>query len=472
MRVLATRLLLSASLGLMGCTTPAGPGAAGADPATIEATAPGDDGAATTDEASAAPQRLLAHYRFDGDPVKGSWDLQRVDAANDEALPPGIGRVAGALANGDEAVQVTFGSQASLQNCAAGQCGCNAGSPDFDLPTWYSNDSCLTGQRVAYGRVRLTNNTSTSYFQNPSTVFVARTPASLRFFSTFPSAPFNCGAYSPRTRTASPYSGAVYSRYNDIGPGACDRGVDTWVAAATAAPDVNAPVSFDIFVYVDTLVPNQVPNGAFSSGLANWTVSGSAEAVAEHCSHASDYTCGGGEDGVLPPSGSGTMARVLTVDGAATPAYTGSLTSTAFLLQASMPNLSFQYKAGSREAASFCLAANVDEFYVQARRNGGSWITLPLPNPPDTNSDARLGTVVDCASFQRIDLAAVFENSWYPGSPGSPQAWATAVTNLTSAPLSAVAGDLIELRFWTVSGAPSPQLGASALLLDNVQMVP
>lgn len=462
----ASQLILAIVYGAAGCAAPSG----GAD----RESAATDPPAVASDEASsasAAPpeQVLLARYHLEADPATGSWELLPAPVADDEALPEGIGRSAQALANGDEAVQVTFGTQATLKNCVAGQCGCDAGA--FDPPAWY-NGSCFVGQRVAYGKVRLSNTTSGSYFQNPAAVFVPRTPPSLRFYSTFPVAPFSCSAYSTLTRSVAPYNGQVYARYNDISAGGCDKGVDTWIAAASNIADANAIVSFDIYVVADSLVPTQVPNGGFETGLANWTLAGSGSALAEHCSHVSDYTCGPLENGVLPPAGSGTMARLLTVDGAATPAYSGALTSATFQFQAGLPKLSFGYKAGSLEAANVCLASNNDEFYVEARKNGGSWVTLPLSNPPDTDSNGRVSTVADCLSFGRIDLAACFENSWYPGSPLTPQAWATASIDLTAAPLGAVAGDLVQVRFWTVSGPPSPQIGASVLLLDDVQMVP
>lgn len=455
----------------IGCATPP-PGGNG-----VEAT----EGVQADESAQAAPAQaavdaervLLSVYRVNADPVAGTWDLQPATGGASSRSPEGIGTAAGALANGDETVAITVGSEAGLRNCAAGQCGCNGGSPDFDVPTWYNNDGCGVGQRVAYGRVRLTNNTASSYFQNVAAVFVPRSPPSLRFFSNFPSAPFQCAAYSSQTRTSAPYSGNVYVRYNDLAAGACTKGVDPWVAAPTNSADFNARVSFDIYVYADALVPTQVPNGNFENGLSGWTLGGVGSALAEHCSHLNDYVCGGAEDGVLPPAGSGTMARLLSVDGAATPAYTGLLTSSSFQLQSGLPRASFRYKMGSREAA-FCLAQNNDEFYVEARKNGGGWTSLPLSNPPDVDADSRVSTgpnnTHDCSVFNPINLTAVFEGAWYPSSPA--QSWATATIDLTTAPLSAAAGDLIQLRFWIVSGTPYSQLGHSVLLLDDVQMVP
>jgi hypothetical protein len=193
---------------------------------------------------------ILAAYRVEVDPldpkVFSFYPLGRLgDPVSSE-----VGQVHGALANGDETVSVWYESDFAITNCAPGVCGCDEGQGD--IPAWYQGD-CYDEGYVDYGmgRVVISNSTSDSTFVDPALVLTNFDPPGAAVFQQPPETSGSCTDYRA-TRSASPYQGSYYLRYNDIGPSGCDKGysADRWIVAADTP---GTPFRFDAFLLVDRL---------------------------------------------------------------------------------------------------------------------------------------------------------------------------------------------------------------------------
>lgn len=453
---------LGALILLASCQPTAGPEP---DPGNAEVQAPSHQG-----------KILLGRYRVEADPVAQTWEIFPLETPQGEALE-GVGQLTQALADGNEAMSVAFGTQFSMVNCADGTCGCTAG----DVPRWLGG-ICFPGQWLAFGRVQLRNLTTDRYFIDPAVVFENLEPNSgndfLKFYTSFPAACLSTDEAA--VRTVAPFT--YYTRFNDVPPGGCDKGVDVWWASVVGAGDPagapdnpNSVQRFDVSLYVGALNPIQVLNGSFEDGLNNWTVGdGQVEVVDEHCSHTSDFSCQAGENGIgappgdPPPTGTGQFARVINVVG---PSFVGQLVSDPFVLQAGVLNLSFDFKFGSREPGT-CSAQNNDRFFVEVTKNGGAdWDRVPLPAASDLDADGMLELQDDCAAFAPIGLGEVFEVPWEPGSVSQPRVWTSHQADISA--LGYAADDTIQVRFVV---EPGDEIGIqnfeSVALVDNVQMVP
>ena len=278
-------------------------------------------------------------------------------------------------------------------------------------------------------------------------------------------------------------NGNVYFRYNNISPSGCDKGTDFWISANTQAGQETDTQQFNIHLYVDSLTPQQVQNGTFESGTTNWTLTGTAAAISEHCSTVTpQYDCGlTAGNGMLPPSGSGNMLRLINNDSGSS--NISRAVSDTLQLTSGTPTLSFRYKMGSFEANG-CLSTRNDEFFVEVQDTSvGTWTLVPFDDPPDDSgdNDDRIGTgdsgngttSEDCGEFGAINANDVAENTWFPFSGATENDrltnWATRTVDLTT--ISGIdADDLIQVRFTVQGGGTNTNAGNSVFLIDDVQL--